>query len=227
MTLRARFIPGRGRTIYRVSRSPWAWPDRNRQWRDGTWGNRWDDADGSYRVIYAAESRLAAYLETLANFRIASEIALAGFVPAQDGPDFPTIPQGVVPAGWLARSRLGSGKLRGRYLAIGASATLSAIRPRALAAIVGYGLELDGASIRLTSPRAFTQLLSRVVFNLTDPPGPPDGIRYASKHGDELACIALFERRLLSGTVRDQADGPIDLADPEFIRALEMHRLSV
>jgi hypothetical protein len=36
---------------------------------DLTFGNRFDDAEGRFRVLYAASSPLACYLETLARYR--------------------------------------------------------------------------------------------------------------------------------------------------------------
>ena len=36
----------------------------------GTFGNRFDDPDGTYRVLYASSQRLGCYLETLARFRV-------------------------------------------------------------------------------------------------------------------------------------------------------------
>jgi RES domain len=47
---------------------PWLPPD----WayaKDGTFGNRFDDPEGIYRVLYASTQPLACYLETLARFR--------------------------------------------------------------------------------------------------------------------------------------------------------------
>jgi hypothetical protein len=54
--------------IFRVGREPdpWAPPD----WSfGGTFGNRFDDPEGYYRVIYAASVRVSCFLETLARFR--------------------------------------------------------------------------------------------------------------------------------------------------------------
>lgn len=56
--------------MFRVARAvdPWAWPDWRRSYR-GTFGNRWDDPDGMYRVLYANSTRFGAMVETLARFR--------------------------------------------------------------------------------------------------------------------------------------------------------------
>jgi hypothetical protein len=57
--------------IYRVGRppDPWAFTDWVYAGKDGTFGGRWDDANGRYRVIYASSQRLGAFLEALAKFR--------------------------------------------------------------------------------------------------------------------------------------------------------------
>jgi hypothetical protein len=59
------------RPLYRIGRKPdaWAWPDWLRVAVDGTFGNRWDDLLGSYRVLYAASTPLGAFVDALARFR--------------------------------------------------------------------------------------------------------------------------------------------------------------
>ena len=37
---------------------------------DGTFGNRFDDPDATYRVLYASSQRLGCFLETRARFRV-------------------------------------------------------------------------------------------------------------------------------------------------------------
>lgn len=57
--------------LYRLGRQPdpWAWPDWSYAAPDGTFGNRYDDPEGSYRVLYACSQRVGAFIETLARFR--------------------------------------------------------------------------------------------------------------------------------------------------------------
>ena len=54
-------------TIYRIGRKPDPWqpPDWSRANPDGTFGNRFDDPEGYYRVLYAA-SRPTKYLKASA-----------------------------------------------------------------------------------------------------------------------------------------------------------------
>ena len=57
--------------IYRIGRKPDAWqpPDWALASTDGTFGNRFDDPEGYYRVLYAASQELSCFIETLARFR--------------------------------------------------------------------------------------------------------------------------------------------------------------
>jgi hypothetical protein len=57
--------------LYRVSRGAdaWAWPAWAYAGEDGTFGNRFDDPAGEYRVLYASSPRVGAFLETLARYR--------------------------------------------------------------------------------------------------------------------------------------------------------------
>ncbi len=60
--------PGR---LHRLGRrnGVWLWPDWAYAGDDGTFGNRYDDPQGQYRVLYASSERLGVFLETLASFR--------------------------------------------------------------------------------------------------------------------------------------------------------------
>jgi len=62
--------------LYRLAREPdpWAWPAWSHAGPDGTFGNRWDDPDGSYRVLYASSQRLGAFVETLAQSQGSSAV---------------------------------------------------------------------------------------------------------------------------------------------------------
>lgn len=59
------------RPVFRIARTPdpWAWPAWSQAGPDGTFGNRWDDCAGQFRVLYASSTRYGALLETLARFR--------------------------------------------------------------------------------------------------------------------------------------------------------------
>ncbi|MCZ7537423.1 MAG: hypothetical protein M5T61_16945 [Acidimicrobiia bacterium] len=57
---------------------------------DGTFGNRWDDPEGLYRVLYASSLRVGCYIETLARLRpdpavVAALEAIEGDEPLEAG----------------------------------------------------------------------------------------------------------------------------------------------
>ena len=54
--------------IHRLGRKPdpWAPPDWASAGPDGTFGNRFDDPDATYCVLYASSQRLGCFVETLA-----------------------------------------------------------------------------------------------------------------------------------------------------------------
>jgi RES domain len=60
-----------GGRLHRVGRAPdaWAWPPWAYAGEDGTFGNRFDDPAGEYRVLYASSQRVGPFLETLARYR--------------------------------------------------------------------------------------------------------------------------------------------------------------
>jgi len=58
--------------LFRVGRDDdaWAVPDWAYAKEDRTFGNRFDDPAGVYRVLYASSQRLGCFIETLARFRV-------------------------------------------------------------------------------------------------------------------------------------------------------------
>src|SRR5271165_4463630 len=52
--------------IYRIGRQPDAWrpPDWSRASADGTFGNRFDDPESYYRVLYASSHEVSCSIET-------------------------------------------------------------------------------------------------------------------------------------------------------------------
>ena len=89
--------------------NPWMFTD----WRfaeRGRFRGRWDDPEGEYRVLYAASTRLSAYLETLAPFRPDPEVLAA--VDAFDVDENEDLPQSLPPLG--QRHQLGCRSRRHR-----------------------------------------------------------------------------------------------------------------
>ncbi len=226
MTIRARVARPRGRPVFRVAREPWSWPDPARRHADLTFGHRWDDPLGRYRVLYVAGTGRGAYLETLARFRLDPVILAAAFVVDPSPANVETIPPGIVPGRWLATHSLGTGELHGRFAVPCAATTLGVLRGRTSRLEAREGIALDAAALRRVEPRAFTQGVSRILFEL-DPVRPMDGIAYASRHGDDEGCYAIFERRPLDEIVDGRRQAQINPVDPELLQAVEILGLRV
>src|ERR1044071_8812405 len=106
--------------VHRIGRrpDPWEYPDWSRANPDGTFGNRFDDPDGQYPVLYASSARRGCFLETLARYR--PDLTLYAELQEITGEnDF--IPPGTVPREWLQRSVIGSANAHGRFADVGAS----------------------------------------------------------------------------------------------------------
>ena len=104
--------------LYRVARGPaaWTWPDWAYAGPDGTFGNRWDDPAGSYRVLYASSTRLGAFVETLAPFRV--DLAVIAGLQEIDAPGEPTA-SGVLLRRWIEGRVIGEANLDGSFVDVG------------------------------------------------------------------------------------------------------------
>jgi hypothetical protein len=173
---------------------PWAWPDWAFADSDGTFGNRFVDPQGIYRVLYASTQRLATFVECLAYFRPDVEV-IAELVEITDDDDAGPRGAGIVPKEWIEQRCTGTARLVGDYVDIGHHETLAELRTALATRVVHYRLlDLDAAAIRLTAPRTFTQEISRFVFDQSaDALRRWNGLSYSSKHGDDLQNWAIFE----------------------------------
>lgn len=216
------------RQVWRVGHrpEPWAWAP----WRyavDGRFDGRWDDPEGAFRTMYAGESLLGCLLEVLACFRPDPALTEGlDDIEDNDPASESAPPPGTVPRSWLERRCAATSQMKGRFCAVSHSRTVSALRPVFLDEARSFGLEdFDTAALRDPRPRGLTQRIAAHLWHSTD----LDGVRYASRHGDDHMLWAIFER---------PDDGDIasclttlsifDLA-PEgssIIEAFEIHSLS-
>jgi RES domain len=212
--------------VYRIGRrpDPWAWPDWSFAGSDGTFGNRFDDPSGIYRVLYASSQRVATFVECLAYFRPDPAI-LAAYEQIGGCDDDSAEPTnaGVVPHEWIAQRLIGTGRLRGTYVELGHHDTLGALRAALLPRVVHYGLaDLDAAAVRLTLPRSFTQEISRFLFEQTEAGQRQwDGINYQSRHGDDFENWAIFE----PAAPARQSSTSLEAGDADLATALTLHGL--
>lgn len=207
--------------VYRVGRrpNPWALPDWSNAGDDRTFGNRWDDPKGHYRVVYAATERLSAFVETLSRFR--PDPAVTAELEKIEGDDADPDPApGVVPGSWMHARLVGRAKISGTYADVGHSTSLAYLRHTMASTFRRLGVvELDGAALRTKLPRSVTQNISRHVYECSrDGQRLFSGIYYQSRFGDDLHNWALFEPLELQDVRSDE----VSLDDADLQRALEM-----
>jgi len=215
--------------LQRVGRlpDPWAWPDWSNAASDGTFGNRYDDPQSSYRVLYAASNRLGAFVEVLARFRPDPHVLKELQDIAGDEDRF-MLP-GQLDISWLVHRRLGEATVSGHFADIGHSESLARLRTDLAPRMVHFGVhDLDASTIRLSVPRRLTQEISRHIYEQTSRSGRRafDGISYLSRLGDEFRNWALFEPVTDAeerAVLLDPTASPIAADDPDLQRALEIH----
>ena len=210
--------PDRVRRVGRIP-DPWAWPPWEAQHSDNTFGNRWDDPEGVYRVVYACSQLEGAYVEVLSRLR-PDPAVLAGLAEIEGGDAEYRI--GIVPASWLATRAVGEATLRGDYADIGHAASLTYLRTAMAGRLIHHGIrDLDAAAIRLSAPRRFTQEISNHIYRLSASDGAPRfaGIEYESRFGDNYQNWAVFERPLHE-SIGEPAVAPVRRDDPALAAAL-------
>ena len=174
-------------SIYRVARYPDAWqlPDWSRA-KDGTFGNRFDDPESDYRVLYAASQEVSCYLETLARFRPDLEL-MEELREIEGDDDFLAV--GEVPLEWCANRVIGTAAAEGNYADIYAAEWIALLRRKLVSECLRMGLrDLDASGLQNSSPRTLTQLVSRIVYDMG-----LAGVYYRSRYGHNLENWALFE----------------------------------
>ena len=204
--------------IYRIGRQPdpWSPPDWSRVLSDGTFGSRFDDAAGQFRVIYGGSSRLACFMETLAPFRKAPVQLAQQLAAISDNIAEPDFLGGTVPASWLTARRMGRASIAGeRFADIYSSEWLAYLRPRFEVDLIDRGVIEAGSDFDLalimSKNRSLTQRIATLVYNLDY-----DGIHYFSRYGNELTNWAIFE----DFDLKDQVSSEIQNDDTDFHEAL-------
>lgn len=213
--------------VYRVARRPDAfalpsWEHASND--DGTFGGRYDDPRGEYRVLYVSRSRVGAFCETLAPMRPSLDV-LTGIeaVVREGAPVDPS--RFALPAEWAANRVVGEAASAGAFADVGHSTTIERLRGELGTVAPEMGLdEFDAATIRLSSPRRLTQLVSRLVYEETDEDGSPRfaGVAYRSRLGDDLSNVAIFERPESTLPLTDSTSAEISPDDTDLTAALAL-----
>ena len=204
--------------MHRIGRwpDPWQPPDWAHAHSDGTFGNRFDDPQAYYRVIYASSQRLGCFLETLARFR--PDLTLLTELAAIEGEDDFT-PLATVPASWPRTRLIGTGNADGQYADVYAAEWIAFLRRELASTAVALGLsEIDAATLQAGRPRQLTQQASLVVFR-----NGFDGVFYRSRYGHSIENWAIFEPFPL----RNTASAAIATDDPDFHAALRVLGLTM
>jgi hypothetical protein len=188
--------------VYRLGRRPNAWqpPEWFLAHSDGTFGNRFDDPEGYYRVLCASSQRLACSVETLARFR--PDLSLLAELDAIEGED-DFVALGTLPRDWLAVRTMGSAEINGVFADIYGIAWVSQLRRTLAAEALRLGMkDIDLSSLERAEPRRLTQLASRQVYLLSFA-----GIFYRSRYGQTL----------------DATSKEFSEDDPDLLEALRLH----
>lgn len=155
--------------IFRIGRKPDPWqpPDWSRANSDGTFGNRFDDPAGYYRVLYAASRPVSCFVETLARFR--PDLTLRAELSEIQGED-DFVPLGEVPLEWCDQRLIGTSAADGDYADIYSSVWIAHLRPKLADECLRLGLQdLDAAVLQNAAPRRISQLASRQAYELGCP----------------------------------------------------------
>jgi hypothetical protein len=203
--------------IHRIGRkpNPWQYPDWSRANPDRTFGNRFDDPNGEYRVLYASSTRLGCFLETLARYR--PDMALYAELKEIAGED-DFVPPGIVPQEWFQNRLIGSANANGEFADIGSSDWIAQLRRALAPMLITLGIpDFDASVLQRSGPRSLTQSVSAFVYE-----EGLDGIRYLSKYGHDIENWALFE----PANLRDQLASEIERADPDLLEAFRIFNLT-
>jgi len=174
--------------LFRLARKPdpWAPPDWSRAQPDGTFGNRFDDPRGNYRVLYASTQRISCFVETLARFR--PDLSLLAELQEIAGEE-DYAPLGVVPQDWCDTRVIGEATATGTYADVYAANWVGYLRHSLASDSLALGLkDIDVSVLQQGKPRQLTQLASLKVNEKG-----LDGIYYRSRYGHDLENWALFE----------------------------------
>ena len=212
------------RPVGRVTRigrlpDPWAWPPWEAQHSDNTFGNRWDDPEGMYRVVYACSQLEGAYVEVLSRFR--PDAAVRVELAEIEGPN-DEYRVGIVPTTWLQTRAIGEATLTGLCADVGHARSLTYLRTIMAARLIHHQIpDLDAAVIRISAPRRLTQEISNHIYTLSSPDGTPRfaGIEYESRFGDNYQNWAIFERPA-QDPISEPIVRPVRRDDPALHAAL-------
>lgn len=214
----------RGVTVWRVGYrpEPWAWVGW--EWAtNGRFSGRWDDRDGNFRTLYVGSTLLACLVEVLANFRPDPHVTLDDITEDEEDRAYhPTVAAGVVDVAWLDSRAVGTGRLGGRYCAVTTSESIALLHSKFVALARQLGLkDFDAAALKDGRTRPLTQAVAAHLY--ADP--DLDGVRFSSRHGDDLVLWSIFERPddgEVTSRVTDRDQRHLNRDHPEMREAFKL-----
>jgi len=196
----------------------WAIPDWAYAKEDRTFGNRFDDPMGVYRVLYASSQRLGCFIETLARFRVDVSF-IADLALMENGEDDFTA-LGTVRRAWIKGRCIGTANVEGEYAEIYALGWVSHLRTALAGIAVKLGIEdIDLSSLERAEPRLLTQHAGRNAFELGYA-----GVCYHSRYGHSIENWAIFEDWAMSERfpIHRPTSRKVAEDDPDLLEALRL-----
>jgi len=224
-------------TVHRIGRAPnpWTFPDWRYAQPNGTFGNRWDDPHGVYRVSYASSQRRGTFVETLSRFRPDPKITTwappAGVIATlalTTGVGTPSPAPGTVDVqAWVDERMIGIAHPLGLFADVDHSRSLAELTDQLSYLLISYALTEFDATVIKSADRDLTQQISKYLFECaSDLPHRGrqyDGIRYLSRLGDDIENWAIFEPIGLENIHENQ----IAIDDPDLLAVASDFRLTL
>lgn len=202
--------------LFRIARgSPFAWP----AW-EYIGGNRFDDPQNRYRVLYLAGERRTCFLETLAALRPKTAyLAKLREMPDGDRAN-DVIEGGFVARDWYLTRHIGRVRLIGhqRWLDFRSLETRETLRRELAPELLRHGFEDLDAGDALTRNYALTQIVSRWAYEQAF-----QGIAYTSRFDTSHTCWAVFE----GATVDPVGSDPISIDDQDLLAVAHLFGLTI
>lgn len=191
-----------------------------------------------YRVIYTADTRTAAYVEVLQDFRKPISTLSRAVLEqiqnvVQDDRDIPIVggpSTGIVPADHIAKLYVGEVDVDARsFVDVENIETVQWIRDRLIYAAAQLGIDDISRGEILGGRREFTQLVSKEIY---DDPERLAGIYHNSAIGTPHANYAFFETpdaasAVLRSQLRTRDSKKVEIDDPDLVTALQHLRIEV
>jgi hypothetical protein len=119
---------------------------------DKTFGNRFDDPEGEYRVLYAGSDRLNCFVKCLACFR--PDLSLQAALKEISGPDESAR---LHVQDWVRFRAMGSAEVEGAFADIHASEWVAMLRRKLASRAIALGItEFDLSALQAPRPRHTT-----------------------------------------------------------------------